>query len=1249
MTQESRGPGDIAIIGCAGQFPGAEDVATYWENIKNAVESIRTYTRDELVEAGLRATQVDHPSYVKAFGSLDGIDRFDAEFFGYSPREAGMMDPQHRLLLACAVHALENAGYAWEKHKGHIGIIAGGGTNMYLMNVLGNRAEGVSIDPLQLMVALDKDHMATKVAYKLGLRGPALNVQTACSTSLVAVHLACQSLLNGETDICLAGGVSIKTLGPTGYLHVESSIASADGRCRPFDIAASGTVFGDGLGLVVLKRLEEAYKDRDYILAVIRGTAVNNDGDRKVGYTAPSVEGQAEVIAEALAMADVDPSTIGYVEAHGTGTALGDPIEMAALKAALRPAGTGVIPCVVGSVKSNVGHLDAAAGVAGLIKTAMALKERVQPPTLHFRVLNPEIDFSDTGFRVSSTLQHWPDGGQPRRASVSSFGIGGTNAHIVLQEAPDALASVVSLRKWHVIPISAKSPTALVPYVDQVWTRVQEDPRLNLADAAYTFSVGRNEYQQRQAMVCSRNADGVVRRLVSRTAANVPKPVFLFTGQGAQYQGMAASLYQTDPVFREKLDECCAVAEVHGQPIRSYVLATPRVDSVPVDTRLSQLALFATELSAASMWMAYGIIPAAMIGHSVGEYVAAHLAGVISLDDTVRVLVARGNLMARCEPGKMLACAAGEKIVGALLNSEVEVAAVNGPSSCVIAGSENAVLSFQECLASQGIVSSLLSTSLAFHSRHMDEILIPLREVMSSVRLNAPSRTFLSNVTGTWITNEQACSPDYWVQHARQPVRFSDCVRTVADTYEAAWLELGPGGGLLAQVRSQQREPENSLLLRTFAAAQHHSEADEMALTLAALWANGVHVNWSALFESEIRCRVPLPSYPFATTRHWLGGVASTRVEGAIKTEAPALPLDAGAPEENWRVNDGRYDGGLEAMLLGLCKMALGVSQLDATDNLYEKGLDSLTALRLFTKLKEVLQFQAPVRELFEATTVGHLTSLLRERLPASKVQQLSRITEQARILGETLEAQKRYAELSEQQLGIRRFSGEEERIVLTDLRSESEIQLLYARRRSARTFDTREVSKTQLGVVLTCLRQVRVNGRIKYLYPSAGGLYPVQTYLYAKPDRVEDLKGGIYYYDPTTNSLALVSYCGTLDTKIHTVFPNQPAYESSAFSIFFIAQLSAIEPKYGSRSKEFCKIEAGAMAQLLATTAEDNELGLCNIGWLHFDQIEKLFKLDASHWLVHSVLGGYVADQEASGPPATHNVANVQYEEGEV
>lgn len=1248
MTQESNGPGDIAIIGCAGQFPGAPDVNSFWKNIKNGVESIRTYTREELVAGGSRAALVDHPSYVKAFGSLDAIDRFDAEFFAYSPREAEMMDPQHRLLLACAVHALENAGYAWENHTGHIGIVAGGGTNLYLMNVIGQRAAGVATDPLQLMVSLDKDHMATKVAYKLGLRGPALNVQTACSTSLVAVHLACQSLLNGETDLCLAGGVSVKTLGPTGYMHVESSIASPDGHCRPFDAAAAGTVFGDGLGLVVLKRLDEARQDRDHILAVIRATAINNDGNRKVGYTAPSVEGQVDVISEALAVGNVDPTTIGYVEAHGTGTALGDPIEMTALKSALRPAGSTPNPCVVGSVKSNVGHLDAAAGVAGLIKAAMVLKEKVYPPTLHFCALNPEIDFSKTGFRVNNELQEWAAAKEPRRAAVSSFGIGGTNAHVVLQEAPPPQPNTPSPRQWQVIPVSAKSPTALAHYVDAVWARIENDAQLDLADAAFTFALGRNEYQQRQALVCSRTSTGVRRRLVSRTTSGTPRPVFLFTGQGAQYQGMAAVLYQSNLVFRQRLDECCALAEAHGKPIRAYLLLQPQVDAVPVDTQLAQMALFATEYAAASMWMAYGVSPEAMIGHSVGEYVAAHLAGVLSLDDAVRVLVTRGELMARCQKGKMLACASSEKVIAPQMGGELEIAAVNGPHSCVVAGSEDAVLAFRERLAGQGIESTTLATSRAFHSRHMDAILGPLREVLGRVRLNAPARPFLSNLSGTWITDEQACSPDYWVQHARQTVRFADCVSTVLDSMEPAWLELGPGGGLLAQVRSQLHEPEKALLLRTFAAAHQTSEAEEVSVCLATLWANGVAVDWSALFASETRRRVPLPSYPFAATRHWLGAVSKAE-EGGKAPGTPGPSVDADAPEASWRAIDGRAEGGLEYMLLGLCRMTLGVPELGAEDNLYDKGLDSLTALRLFTKLKEVLQFQAPVRELFEATSVSQLAGLLRERLPAAKVQQLSRISEQARTLSETLEAQKRYAELSEQQLGIRRFGQVEERIALMDPRSPAEIQHLYSRRRSVRTFSAREVSRTHLGALLACLRQARIQGRIKYLYPSAGGLYPVQTYLYAKPSRVEGLQGGIYYYDPATNTLVPVSECGTLNAEIHTVFPNQPAYESSAFSVFFIAQLAAIEPKYGARSKEFCKVEAGAMAQLLATAAEDNELGVCNIGWLHFHQIEKLFKLDPSHWLVHSLIGGHLAEQKASEPPVVHSSADMHYEEGEV
>ncbi|HVX65868.1 MAG TPA: type I polyketide synthase, partial [Bryobacteraceae bacterium] len=657
----------IAIVGMAGRFPGARNVREFWRNLRGGVESVRRFTDDELRSAGVSEELLSDPNYVKAGVVLDDVGLFDAPFFGFSPRDASIMDPQHRHFLECAWEALENAGHTPEGFRGSIGVYAGSGMNTYLIyNLLANRqlVESAGLFLLK-QTGNDKDVLATRVSYQLDLRGPSINIQTACSTSLVAVHMACQSLLNHECDMALAGGVTIELPHGTGYVYREGEILSQDGHCRSFDAASTGTIFGSGLGLVVLRRLEDAIEDGDTIHAIVRGSAINNDGSRKIGYLAPSVDGQAEVIAEALAVAGVDADSISYIETHGTGTKVGDPIEISGLTQAFRESTDRKGFCAIGSVKSNIGHLDAAAGGTGLIKTVLALEHGEIPPSLHFEKPNPHIDFTASPFYVNAKLQEWKAGPEPRRAGVTSLGIGGTNAHVILEEAP-AVKRKQARRPWQLLVLSAKTPTALEAAGPRLAERLREEPGIELADAAFTCQLGRRAFRYRRAVVCRSTEEAAAMLEAKGTAAidsgdgSAREAVFLFSGQGSQYVRMGLGLYGEEPVFRKELDRCAELLAPHlGLDLRSVLYpADEAVESAAEQlnqTALTQPALFAVEYALAKLWMSWGVRPAAMVGHSIGEYVAACLAGVFSLEDALAVVAARGRLMQSLPAGAMTA------------------------------------------------------------------------------------------------------------------------------------------------------------------------------------------------------------------------------------------------------------------------------------------------------------------------------------------------------------------------------------------------------------------------------------------------------------------------------------------------------------------------------------------------------------------------------------------------------------------
>lgn len=879
---------DIAIIGMACRFPGADDIDSFWRNIQGSVESIAFYTDEELRQRGVSSETLSHPHYIKAGAHLDNVDAFDAQFFGYTPREAAETDPQHRLFLEVAWQALEDAGYDAARCSLPIGVYAGCGVNTYLMmNLMGNGrlADKQDISALQgLMNGNNKDSMTTTVAYKLNLRGPGITVQTACSTSLAATHVACRGLLNHETDIALAGGAWVNLLHNGGYHYQPGAILSPDGRCRAFDAKAAGTVIGSGVGIVVLKRLADAIADGDTIHAVIKGSAINNDGSAKAGYTAPSVEGQAEVILAAQAIAGVSADSISYIEAHGTGTTLGDPIEVAALTQAFRASTHRRGYCGIGSVKTNVGHLDAAAGVAGLIKTVLALKHRILPPSLNFDQPNPQIDFSSSPFYVNTISKDWPRNATPRRAGVSSFGIGGTNVHMIVEEAPRLNPSDPS-RDWQVLMISARSPEALQKAAQRLHDHMVDHTEQSLADIAYTLQVGRKHFNHRAAVLC-RNREEALQILKqpeshhgwSQALASERHSVtFLFPGQGAQHVDMARDLYHNEPVFRAEMDRCLALLQPQ---LDSDLLALlyPADDdgrssaSLRLEqTEITQPALFIIEYALAKLWMTWGIQPSSMIGHSIGEYVAACLAGVLSLQDALQLVTLRGRLVQQTESGVMLTVMLSESELAPYLTGDCDLAAVNGSALCVVSAQPAVIDRVEKDLTDHGVVCRRLHVSRAFHSRTVDSILPAFVDMVAKVKLHPPKIPFISNVTGDWITPQQATDPDYWGQHLRGTVRFSDGLDKVLSQQAQVLLEVGPGETLtmLAQ-RHPSAGPEHLLLASLPHPNKTHLAQQHFYATVGKLWLNGVEIDWQGFYAHERRHRISLPTYPFERQSYWI-------------------------------------------------------------------------------------------------------------------------------------------------------------------------------------------------------------------------------------------------------------------------------------------------------------------------------------------------------------------------------------------
>ncbi len=1000
-AKKSTADEPIAIVGMAGRFPGAEDIEAFWRNLCAGQESIRVFAPDELDPSIPRAL-IDDPAYVRARGVIDGVDRFDAAFFGIAPLEAQLMDPQHRHFLETAWHALEHAGYVPERVPGRVGVFGGMYNASYFLHHVQTRPDLVArLGEMQTMLANEKDYLTSRVAYKLGLDGPAVSVHTACSTSLVATIMAMDSLRSGDCDLALAGGVAVTCPPNSGYLYQEGAMASRDGHTRSFDADAAGTVFSDGVAILALRRLSDALADGDTVYAVLLGGAVNNDGADRASFTAPNPAGQATVIAMAHDSAGIDARSISYVEAHGTATPIGDPIEVAGLTRAFRRHTDDRGFCGIGSLKSNVGHLVTAAGAAGLIKTALALHRETLPPTISYARPNPQIDFEASPFVPQAALQAWPRSAQPRRAGVSAFGFGGTNAHVVLQEAPLAAAAAPSLRPQQLLTLSARTPEALVALSQRMATYLDDADAaaaLSFADIAHTARIGRRAFAYRRSVVAADRAEAA-RLLAAANAAgatpttDAPEVAFLCPGQGAQYPAMGRGLYAAEPVFREAYDACCALLASSMQidattadAVRDLFFSD--APDVLVATQQTQPAVFALEYALARLWLSWGVEPGALIGHSVGEFVCATLAGVMSLADALALVALRGRLMQAQPAGSMLSVRLSADAMSHYLDDSVELAAENSPALCVVAGPTPDIERLEARLAADGVAAKRLMTSHAFHSAMMQPVVAPMLAQLQTMTLHAPQIPIMSTVTGDWLSDADARDPQYWAEHLRRPVRFAPAASRLLEDPNRLLIEVGPRGTLATLAKQCAPKGRATQVAIASLGDSDALEASLLAQALGQAWTLGVAPDWKAYVAHESRRRVALPGYPFARDRHWVDAVAKVTTVADALPDAPITIESASTITQTVAASEIAETSDtlprLVALIEDVSGFEIGTSETDTP--WLELGLDSLALTQLALQLQRAFQVKVTFRQIMEqyGSAAQLATHLDASRAPAS-------------------------------------------------------------------------------------------------------------------------------------------------------------------------------------------------------------------------------------------------------------------------
>jgi len=980
---------DIAIVGMSVRLPGAENVEEFWKNLVEEKDVSVEFTAEELRQAGVSQEDFDDPDYVRRGMPLADYDCFDARFFGYTPREAALMDPQHRIFLEVAYGALEDAGYDPDRFEGKIGMFGGVARNTYLVNnVMSHPKYFQSLEDFTRGITQEKDFPATRVAYKLNLKGPALNVQTACSSSGVALHLACQSLKSGDSDMVLVGGGRIQPPVTAGHIHTEGHALSPDGYCRAFDADAQGMVRGNGMAMILIKRLKDALRDGDQIHALIKGTAIGNDGAEKIGFTAPGIQGQSTTIQQAYQKAGVSPASISYIEAHGTGTRIGDPIEIAGLTKAFSTFTDKRSYCAIGSVKSNIGHLDAGACIAGIIKTVLSLKQEQLPASLHFRQPNPQINFKASPFFVNDQLRPWPRGEQPRRAGVSSFGLGGTNAHIILEEAPVQEEEHIMHSSHYLFPLSAKTEEALSEKITQLSDFFFKNKALNPEAVAATLQQGRKAYDHRSFLIAQSLEEAQVAlanpgegKIFSGVAKGTsPKVVFLFPGGGAQYANMGLELYRQEKVFQEALDTCLELLEKEHQLSLRKVLYPGEGERSSMEQPLHAISLlFAVEYATAQWWKSKGIIPAELIGHSLGEYTAACIAGVLSLEDALALVVRRGRLFDQLEEGGMLSIPLSEKEILPFMEEDLSFAAINKPDHCVVSGKSAAIDRIKAKLNEQEIHSTRLHISVAAHSLMVEPILEDFETFLKTIQFNPPTIPIVSNLSGDWVDPQEIQQPQYWLKHLRETVRFSDGIAKILELDNRVLLEVGPGQTLSTFARQHPKKKKDQVIL---ASLRHPKEKiHDLAFILKTqgqLWLAGVAFETAtAAFQ-----KVSLPTYPFARVRHWI----------APKTDHPSTDPSPNPTIENENLDHSKITLPMSRRKDLLVKelkavfhqlSGIPVEEMNEQATFLEMGFDSLFLTQATSKIKKKLKIELSFRQLFEeAPSLNALAVYADQQLP---------------------------------------------------------------------------------------------------------------------------------------------------------------------------------------------------------------------------------------------------------------------------